>query len=797
MAALDLLVLADDALLQAVRDLSPATRMSLRGDAEDYVISRPGWRSPSLLVDRAAANLIASFRQPKTIITAVVAYSQSADVDPHRVLGEAYPLLRRLLHAGVLVPAQSETVHPLTPSLSPGELFAAVEVRHAVQIFSDTEVYQAETAEGAIVALKVARANAPTTADEQLRQEAAMLDHLQGTVSPALHDAGTFRGRRYVAMAWCPGVDVAAAAGAWRVAGDSDGVARLRRLCGAILSAYARLHEQGVAHADIHPRNVLVDGDCDVTILDFGLAHHMSDEFAAPPPRRGVSFYFEPEYASAQLRGSAAPAATARGEQYALAALLYQLLTGVHYVDFRLDAELFRQISEEPPLAFAARGCAAWAEGEAVMVRALRKDPAQRFKSVAEFASCFQHACARSGAPTAACTRSETQTFLKTVLTRLRTDPVRVALSPPTASLHYGAAGIAYTFYRLACLYEDSALLGVADIWAERALRESLTPEGFFSAELARTNGGAGPISLYHSISGVHLVRGMVSAAQGDWVTAGRAVREFCATGAMAYENVDATLGQASVLLGCALLLPVLPAGAGADAVRELGDDLRCSIWTRLNTYGDMAASAALRWLGIAHGWAGVLHATLRWLEVTGQLPAPTVIDRLDELHRIAEPAGKGLRWPQHSRTPSPDRRPATGWCHGSAGYVHLWNLANTVCPGESYHDLAERAAWHTWQAPPVMGASLCCGYGGQAYALLNMYRQTGDPEWRARAGSLVERAAGPGRRTLRSNSLYAGDVGIALLAAEVQRPDIARMPVFETEGEARAALPMVPRLSR
>jgi eukaryotic-like serine/threonine-protein kinase len=782
MATPDVLVLADDALLLAVRDLSPALRKSLRCDDDDYVISRPGWRSPSLLVDRAAVTLVASFRQPKSIIAAVLSYSQSADVDPHRVLGEAYPILRSLLQAGVLVPVQSVAVRPLTPSLSPGELFATVEVRHAVQILSDTEVYQATADNGATVALKVARADASASANHQLQHEAEILDHLRGTISPALYDAGTCHGRRYVAMAWGRGLDLAATAAALRTAGDYDHTTRLRRLCEAVLYAYARLHEQGVVHADIHPRNVLVEGDRDVTILDFGLARRISGGMGAIPPRRGVSFYFEPEYATAQLWGATVPAATALAEQYALAALLYRLLTGVHYLDFRLDAELFRQISEEPPLAFASRGCAAWGEGEAVLARALQKDPVERFESVAEFADRFQQACMRSSTPPAVGSRSETQTLVKTVVERLGTDPARAALSPPTASLHYGAAGIAYMFYRLACLNEDPAFLAVADMWAERALRESLKPEGFFSAELARTNGGPGPISLYHTVSGVHLVRGIVSSAQADWTTTGQAVREFCAAGAAASENVDATLGQASVLLGCAHLLPGLPASAGADAVLDLGHNLHRSIWARLNSYGDVAASDSLTWLGIAHGWAGALYATLRWLQVTDQPPAPTVINRLDELHRTAEPTGHGLRWPRQSTTPSPDRRPTTGWCHGSAGYVHLWNLAEATCPDKSYRDLAERAAWHTWEAPVPLGASLCCGYGGQAYALLSMYRCTGDPVWRARASNLVERAAGPARRTLRLNSLYAGDVGIALLAAEVQRPEIARMPAFEAE---------------
>ena len=44
-----------------------------------------------------------------------------------------------------------------------------------------------------------------------------------------------------------------------------------------------------------------------------------------------------------------------------------------------------------------------------------------------------------------------------------------------------GSTGIAYFLYRLACIREDAELLATADLWAERAQRESVRPEAFLN----------------------------------------------------------------------------------------------------------------------------------------------------------------------------------------------------------------------------------------------------------------------------------------------------------------------------
>jgi serine/threonine-protein kinase len=71
----------------------------------------------------------------------------------------------------------------------------------------------------------------------------------------------------------------------------------------------------------------------------------------------------------------------------------------------------------------------------------------------------------------------------------------------------------------------------------------------------------------------------------------------------------------------------------------------------------------------------------------------------------------------------------------------------------------------------------------GRAYALLCLYRSTGELAWLGRARLLAKRAASsPGIPPNRLNSLFHGDIGIAMLAADLELPEFACMPFFEDE---------------
>jgi serine/threonine-protein kinase len=129
------------------------------------------------------------------------------------------------------------------------------------------------------------------------------------------------------------------------------------------------------------------------------------------------------------------------------------------------------------------------------------------------------------------------------------------------------------------------------------------------------------------------------------------------------------------------------------------------------------------------------------------------------------------------------NRAVMSGWCNGSAGQVFLWTLAHRVLGDKRWLEMAERAAWNSWESTDT-SANLCCGLVGRAYALLNFFRHTGDETWLDRARTLGNRAAATGGlQGDYRHSLFKGELGLAVLAAHLEAPDQAVMPFFEPFG--------------
>jgi serine/threonine-protein kinase len=228
------------------------------------------------------------------------------------------------------------------------------------------------------------------------------------------------------------------------------------------------------------------------------------------------------------------------------------------------------------------------------------------------------------------------------------------------------------------------------------------------------------------------------------------------------------------------------------DRLRSLGGETSKQLWATIDGFAPIRESKELSNLGVAHGWAGLLYATLCWSAVSNDPLPLNLADRLAQLGDCAEPIGRGLRWPWDLvRDADQPGGYMPGWCNGSAGYVFLWTLAYKMLRDSGYLTWAEGAAWNAWEVPSPIG-NLCCGMAGQAYALLNLYRHTGEPVWLSRARDAARHAVtatndartrpGYEQFALRPESLYKGELGIILLAADLDRPDHACMPLFELE---------------
>lgn len=801
MALTDSFVLPAGTLLLQVRELPENLRRDIQAEEDDFAISRPNSRTQSKIVDPEAAALIRHFETPHTIAQAVARYSRSKSENPEQLLEEAFPLLQSLIAAQLLVAADSKEAQEIKPTLEADEVVEGWTVVACVQALEDTELYQVRGADGQLAALKLARAGAGSGIRAMLEREARVLSQLDGAVAPRLLWSREWSERYCLLIEWCAGADVSRAADEIRRRSSLDLRRDLLRLAQAVVDAYALLHEQGVIHGDVHPRNAFAGPELEVKIIDFGLAR-LSGDNSSPAHRGGVGFFLEPEFARAAMTGGYQPALSPAGEQYGVGAMLYLLFTGLHSQEFSLEREkMIRQIAEDPVLPFSRRGAQPWPEVETLLAKALSKNPADRFSSMREFSNAL-HAITIP-APAADAPPAADPGFIQmkaSLLERLALTAPLLAGAPlpaPTTSVNYGTAGIAYALYRMSCATEDAEMLALADAWCERAVRQIGDDGAFYNPAIDITPETVGHTSLYHSAAGVHATRALIAHARGDLMLQGAATAAFIDASSGPCDKLDVTLGRAGTLLGCSFLLRALQSASNpemhpVDGLNSLGRQMVEQLWQQIDSFAPIRESKELSNLGAAHGWAGLLYATLCW-SMASKDPLPGNIgERLLQLGQCAEPAGRGLRWQWDLvRGFNQPGSYMPGWCNGSTGYVFLWTLAHELLNQPEYLSWAEGAAWSAADVSSPIG-NLCCGLAGHAYALLNLYKHTGETAWLLRAREAARHAvavtAEASQRAdykqfaLYPESLYKGELGIVLLHADLERPEQACMPLFELE---------------
>jgi eukaryotic-like serine/threonine-protein kinase len=156
------------------------------------------------------------------------------------------------------------------------------------------------------------------------------------------------------------------------------------RIGRAVAAALAFANEQGVVHRDIKPDNIMLEGDR-VLVADFGVARAVSevqDKLTATGMVVGTPTYMSPEQASGERE------LDGRSDIFALACVLYELLAGEPpFHGPTPQATLMRRFTGPPrPL----RPVVQVSEAvEAALIRALARNPADRFATAREFADAL------------------------------------------------------------------------------------------------------------------------------------------------------------------------------------------------------------------------------------------------------------------------------------------------------------------------------------------------------------------------------------------------------------------------
>ncbi|MDR3684047.1 MAG: protein kinase [Geothrix sp.] len=199
------------------------------------------------------------------------------------------------------------------------------------------------------VALKILK-DADDLRRKALLGEAKLACQLNHPNIAHIYDAGEVDGIPFIAMELVEGRTLRALVGRPM---EGDALQDLARQAAAALS---HAHQKGIVHRDIKPENLLLTGEGQLKILDFGIArrgaggpdlgpvsHHVTlVERTAPGYSQGTPAYMSPEQANGQ-------ALTGQSDQFSLGVVLYELATAVHpFLRANLVDTLYAVTREEP-----------------------------------------------------------------------------------------------------------------------------------------------------------------------------------------------------------------------------------------------------------------------------------------------------------------------------------------------------------------------------------------------------------------------------------------------------------------
>jgi len=176
-------------------------------------------------------------------------------------------------------------------------------------------------------------------------------------------------------------------------AGTRFTLAESGRIMEALLAALQHAHERGVVHRDIKPGNIILLEDGGVKVADFGIAKLDTSELTQLGSVLGTVSHMAPE----QLTGETVDG---RSDLYSSGVILYQLLTGERPFSGP-PARLMHQVLHEQPLPPSQRVASLPPAVDAVVLKAMAKQAAERYADARAFAAALRTALAapRLGLP--------------------------------------------------------------------------------------------------------------------------------------------------------------------------------------------------------------------------------------------------------------------------------------------------------------------------------------------------------------------------------------------------------------
>src|ERR671925_1898826 len=211
---------------------------------------------------------------------------------------------------------------------------------------------------------------------ERFRREAKNAASLSHPNIVSIYDRGEAEGTYYIAMEYLDGRSLKELIVRRGPAPIHIAVDYARQVLAAIRFA----HRHGIVHRDIKPHNVLVDGEGRLKVTDFGIARAGASQMTEAGSIIGTAQYLSPE----QAKGAPVDQ---RSDLYSLGVVLYELLTGSLPFSGDTPVEIAMKHLSAVPEPPSKRRAGIPRDLDFVVLRALAKDPSERYQSAEELDS--------------------------------------------------------------------------------------------------------------------------------------------------------------------------------------------------------------------------------------------------------------------------------------------------------------------------------------------------------------------------------------------------------------------------